>query len=68
MVNELLDLSRIESGTTQLLLDDVDLIRLGSGHDRTAPGSSPNDRSADRTGPADSVSPVRGDEDRLGQS
>ena len=28
MVNELLDLSRIESGTVQLLLDDVDMVRL----------------------------------------
>ncbi len=67
MVNELLDLSRIESGTAQLLLDDVNMIRVVS---------STAERLrlfAERQGlrivldlPGH-VSPVRGDEDRLGQ-
>ncbi|MGD0017958.1 MAG: ATP-binding protein [Candidatus Limnocylindrales bacterium] len=67
MVNELLDLSRIESGTAQLLLDDVDVIRVvRSTAERLR-------LFAERQGlrialdlPAE-VSPVRGDEDRLGQ-
>jgi two-component system phosphate regulon sensor histidine kinase PhoR len=67
MVNELLDLSRIESGTAQLMLDDVDLVRLVR---------STTERLrlfAERQGLQlalelpDAVSPVRGDEDRLGQ-
>jgi two-component system phosphate regulon sensor histidine kinase PhoR len=67
MVNELLDLSRIESGTAQLMLDDVDLLRLVR---------STTERLrlfAERQGLQlalelpDAVSPVRGDEDRLGQ-
>ncbi len=67
MVNELLDLSRIESGTAQLLLDDVDLIRL-------ARSTAERLRLfAERQGlrivmdVPDHVPPVRGDEDRLGQ-
>ena len=67
MVNELLDLSRIESGTAQLLLDDVDVVRVvRSSAERLRlfaerqgltfvfdlPGKLPY---------------VRGDEDRLGQ-
>jgi two-component system, OmpR family, phosphate regulon sensor histidine kinase PhoR len=67
MVNELLDLSRIESGTAALLLDDVDLIRVVQ---------TTVERLrlfAERQGLRivlelpDQVSRVRGDEDRLGQ-
>jgi two-component system phosphate regulon sensor histidine kinase PhoR len=67
MVNELLDLSRIESGSVQLLLDDVDLARVArSNAERLR-------LLADRQGlritldVPDHVGPVRGDEDRLGQ-
>jgi two-component system phosphate regulon sensor histidine kinase PhoR len=67
MVNELLDLSRIESDTTQLLLDDVDLVRV-------AQSTAERLRLfAERQGlrivleVPEGVSPVRGDEDRLGQ-
>ncbi len=67
MVNELLDLSRIESGTAQLLLDDVDMVRVvRSTAERLR-------LFAERQGLRivldlpDRVSPVRGDEDRLGQ-
>jgi two-component system phosphate regulon sensor histidine kinase PhoR len=67
MVNELLDLSRIESGTVRLLLDDVDLVRVvQSAVERLR-------LFAERQGlrfvldvPAE-VPRVRGDEDRLGQ-
>ncbi len=67
MVNELLDLSRIESGTAQLLLDDVDLVRVAQ---------TTVERLrlfAERQGlrivleMPDGVPRVRGDEDRLGQ-
>jgi two-component system phosphate regulon sensor histidine kinase PhoR len=67
MVNELLDLSRIESGSVQLLLDDVDLARV-------ARATAERLRLfAERQGVAlgldvpESVPPVRGDEDRMGQ-
>jgi two-component system phosphate regulon sensor histidine kinase PhoR len=67
MVNELLDLSRIESGTAQLLLDEVDLIRVArSNAERLR-------LFAERQGLRvvldlpERVRPVRGDEDRLGQ-
>jgi two-component system phosphate regulon sensor histidine kinase PhoR len=67
MVNELLDLSRIESGTAQLLLDDVDMVKVvRSTVERLR-------LFAERQGlrivldTAEHVSPVRGDEDRLGQ-
>ena len=67
MVNELLDLSRIESGTAQLMLDDVDMIRVvRSTAERLR-------LFAERQGLQialdlpDRISPVRGDEDRLGQ-
>jgi two-component system phosphate regulon sensor histidine kinase PhoR len=67
MVNELLDLSRIESGMAQLMLDDVDLIRVA----RTT--AERLRLFAERQGLRieldlpDRVPPVRGDEDRLGQ-
>ena len=67
MVNELLDLSRIESGSAQLLLDDVDLVRVArSNAERLR-------LFAERQGlrivldVPERVRPVRGDEDRLGQ-
>ncbi len=67
MVNELLDLSRIESGSVQLLLDDVDLARV-------ARATAERLRLfAERQGVTlgldvpESVPPVRGDEDRMGQ-
>ena len=67
MVNELLDLSRIESGTAQLLLDDVDMIRLArSTADRLRLFAERQGLQITLDVP-DRVSPVRGDEDRLGQ-
>ena len=67
MVNELLDLSRIESGTAQLLLDDVDLVRLArSTAERLRLFAERQGLRIELDLP-DRVSPVRGDEDRLGQ-
>jgi two-component system phosphate regulon sensor histidine kinase PhoR len=67
MVNELLDLSRIESGTAQLLLDDVDLVRLArSTAERLRLFAERQGLRIEFDLP-DRVSPVRGDEDRLGQ-
>jgi two-component system phosphate regulon sensor histidine kinase PhoR len=67
MVNELLDLSRIESGSAQLLLDDVDLVKVVSATVERLR------LFAERQGlrivlelPGE-VARVRGDEDRLGQ-
>ena len=67
MVNELLDLSRIESGTVQLLLDDVDLVKLArTTAERLRMFAERQGLRIDLDLP-DHVSPVRGDEDRLGQ-
>ncbi len=67
MVNELLDLSRIESGTAQLLLDDVDLVRLArSTAERLRLFAERQGLRIELDVP-DRVSPVRGDEDRIGQ-
>ncbi len=67
MVNELLDLSRIESGTVQLLLDDVDLVRVArSTAERLRLFAERQGLRIDLDLP-ERVSPVRGDEDRLGQ-
>ncbi len=67
MVNELLDLSKIESGTVPLLLDDVDLVRVArSNAERLRPFAERQGLSLAFDLP-DQVSPVRGDEDRLGQ-
>jgi len=67
MVNELLDLTRIESGTSQLLLDDVDLVRLARATaERLRLFAERQGLRIDLDLP-DRVSPVRGDEDRLGQ-
>ena len=67
MVNELLDLSRIESGSTRLLLDDVDLdavVRATLERLRLFA-----DRQGVRLRAESSETPVsvRGDEERLGQ-
>jgi len=67
MVNELLDLTRIESGGPMLLLDDVDMSRL------VIASVERLRLFADRQGVQlevvvpDAVPAVRGDEDRLGQ-
>jgi two-component system phosphate regulon sensor histidine kinase PhoR len=67
MVNELLDLSRIESGTVRLLLDDVDLVKLArTTAERLRLFAERQGLRIDLDLP-DHVSPVRGDEDRLGQ-
>jgi two-component system, OmpR family, phosphate regulon sensor histidine kinase PhoR len=67
MVNELLDLSKIESGTAQLLLDDVDLVRLARATaERLRLFAERQNLRIDMEVP-ERVSPVRGDEDRLGQ-
>jgi two-component system phosphate regulon sensor histidine kinase PhoR len=67
MVNELLDLSRIESGTVQLLLDDVDLVKVArTTAERLRMFAERQGLRIDLDVP-DHVSPVRGDEDRLGQ-
>ena len=67
MVNELLDLSRIESGTARLLLDDVDLVRVARATAERLRLFA--ERQGLRIGLdlPDRVPPVRGDEDRLGQ-
>jgi two-component system phosphate regulon sensor histidine kinase PhoR len=67
MINELLDLTRIESGTAQLLLDDVDLVRLArTTAERLRLFAERQNLRIDLDLP-DHVSPVRGDDDRLGQ-
>jgi len=67
MVNELLDLSRIESGTAQLLLDDVDLMRVARATaERLRLFAERQGLSIELDLP-ERVAPVRGDEDRLGQ-
>jgi two-component system phosphate regulon sensor histidine kinase PhoR len=67
MVNELLDLSKIESGSVPLLLDDVDLIRVArSNAERLKPFAERQGLRLAFDLPA-RVSPVRGDEDRIGQ-
>ena len=67
MVNELLDLSRIESGTVRLMLDDVDLVRVARNTaERLRMFAERQGLQIDLDVP-NRVSPVRGDEDRLGQ-
>ena len=67
MVNELLDLSRIESGTAQLLLDDVDMVRLAQTTAERLRLFA--ERQGLRLGVdvPGKILKVRGDEDRLGQ-
>jgi two-component system, OmpR family, phosphate regulon sensor histidine kinase PhoR len=67
MVNELLDLSRIESGTVRLLLDDVDMVKVArTTAERLRLFAERQGLRIDLDLP-ERVSPVRGDEDRLGQ-
>jgi len=67
MVNELLDLSKIESGTTQLLLDDVDMVRLAQSTSERLRLFAERQGLRIRLEVPDQVVRVRGDEDRLGQ-
>jgi two-component system phosphate regulon sensor histidine kinase PhoR len=67
MVNELLDLSKIESGTAQLMLDDVDLVRLARATAERLRLFAERQGLRIELDLPDHVSPVRGDEDRLGQ-
>ena len=67
MVNELLDLSKIESGTAQLLLDDVDMIRLARATAERLRLFAERQGLRIEMDVPDRVAPVRGDEDRLGQ-
>jgi two-component system phosphate regulon sensor histidine kinase PhoR len=67
MVNELLDLSRIESGMVRLLLDDVDMVKVArTTAERLRLFAERQGLRIDLDLP-ERVSPVRGDEDRLGQ-
>jgi len=67
MVNELLDLSRIESGGAVVHLDDVDLARLAETSTERLRLFAERQRVALRADVAAGVPPVRGDEARLGQ-
>jgi two-component system phosphate regulon sensor histidine kinase PhoR len=67
MVNELLDLSKIESGTAQLMLDEVDLVRLARATAERLRLFAERQGLRIELDVPDRVSPVRGDEDRLGQ-
>jgi two-component system, OmpR family, phosphate regulon sensor histidine kinase PhoR len=67
MVNELLDLSRIESGTVRLLLDDVDMVRLVNSTAERLRLFAERQGLRIRVEAPDRADPVRGDEDRLGQ-
>ena len=67
MVNELLDLSRIESGTVQLLLDDVDMVRLAQMTSERLRLFAERQGLRLRLDLPNQVLRVRGDEDRLGQ-
>ena len=67
MVNELLDLSRIESGTVQLLLDDVDMVRLAQTTAERLRLFAERQGLRLRFDLPNQVLRVRGDEDRLGQ-
>jgi two-component system phosphate regulon sensor histidine kinase PhoR len=67
MVNELLDLSRIESGTVRLLLDDVDMVHLAQTTSERLRLFAERQGLRIRLELPDQVLRVRGDEDRLGQ-
>jgi two-component system phosphate regulon sensor histidine kinase PhoR len=67
MVNELLDLSKIESGSVPLLLDDVDMGRVArTSAERLRPFAERQGLRLSFDLP-ERLPPVRGDEDRLGQ-
>ena len=68
MVNELLDLSRIESGTATIVVDDLDLGRLArSTADRIRLFAERHHVTLEVVVPA-TVPAVRGDQDRIGQA
>ena len=67
MINELLDLTRIESGTAQLRLDDVDAVRLAAATAERLRLFAERQGLRIELDVPDRVSPVSGDEDRLGQ-
>ena len=67
MVNELLDLSRIESGTAQLLLDDIDMVRVARANAERLRLFAERQGLRIVLDLPERVRPVRGDEDRLGQ-
>jgi two-component system phosphate regulon sensor histidine kinase PhoR len=67
MVNELLDLSRIESGSAPLLLDDVDLIRVVRATAERLRLFAERQGLTIALDVPEAIPPVRGDEDRLGQ-
>ena len=67
MVNELLDLSRIESGAAVVHLDDVDLGRLAEASAERLRLFAERQGATLRVEVEDDLPPVRGDEARLGQ-
>jgi two-component system phosphate regulon sensor histidine kinase PhoR len=67
MVNELLDLTRIESGGPILLLNDVDLARLATSSVERLRLFAERQGVTLRVETMPGVPPVRGDEERLGQ-
>lgn len=67
MVNELLDLSRIESGSAQLLLDEVDLVKVAKATAERLRLFAERQGLRIALDVPDQVPPVLGDEDRLGQ-
>jgi two-component system phosphate regulon sensor histidine kinase PhoR len=67
MVNELMDLSRIESGAAVLHLDDVDLAAVATASTDRLRLFAERQGVALRVDAPDPVPPVRGDEARLGQ-
>jgi two-component system, OmpR family, phosphate regulon sensor histidine kinase PhoR len=68
MVNELLDLSRIEGGGSLVLLDDVDLGRVAaSSAERLRLFAERQGVRLEVDVPDDRLPPIRGDDDRLGQ-
>ncbi len=67
MVNELLDLSRIESGTARLLLDDVDLMKVIASNTERLRLFAERQGLRIKLDLPRALPPVRGDEDRLGQ-
>jgi two-component system phosphate regulon sensor histidine kinase PhoR len=67
MVNELLDLSRIESGAAQLLLDEVDLGRVARATVERLRLFAERQGVALALDIPEDVPPIRGDEDRMGQ-
>jgi len=67
MVNELLDLSRIESGGSLVLLDDVDLGRLATASAERLRLFAERSEVTLRVDVPEGLPHVRGDEDRLGQ-